>query len=291
MIRPGPFSIAVALAMMCMPAQADSLMLRGPVGPQVGNGALYIGVRGGLSAMRNYDWRAADTGVITRGNLFPGVLDPNQPIDPMTGGPNYVVQPYLFDAATITSASYTASTRLGGVFSGFVGWDFSDVQPGFGGRIEAEFGRFAARIDQQRATSTTTYTETISGQTTPYLTQTGTSQAVFAGRGDVAVNFALLNYYVDFSVGPFRPYVGAGVGIGHVTFSREAFFTNTTSLSTVGLAWQAGAGLAFDISRQLAVEVGYRFMGAQAPGLRVPDRTQHISLTAHQATAGVRVRF
>jgi opacity protein-like surface antigen len=83
------------------------------------------------------------------------------------------------------------------------------------------------------------------------------------------------NVYFDWkNESAFTPYVGAGIGYGWV--NGPIFPGNN------GLALGANAGVAVDLTSNLAVDVGYHFrdIGSTAP---------HIQ--EHQVTAGLRFKF
>jgi opacity protein-like surface antigen len=84
--------------------------------------------------------------------------------------------------------------------------------------------------------------------------------------GDENALFVLANLWIDLPIGEvIRPYVGGGVGFGrlHVDISG----TNTVGSTVVdliddsdwGFAFQLGGGVAFDITSNIAVDVGYRY--------------------------------
>jgi opacity protein-like surface antigen len=80
-------------------------------------------------------------------------------------------------------------------------------------------------------------------------------------EGDVNALFVLANLWVDIPVGEvIRPYIGGGAGMGRL----DADFSTTAGASVVddsdwGFAYQLGAGIAFDLTPNMVVDVGYRF--------------------------------
>lgn len=67
---------------------------------------------------------------------------------------------------------------------------------------------------------------------------------------------ALLNAYYDiFTKGGLTPYVGAGIGLSHLN-ARVA----EEKLSGNSFAWQVGAGVAYNLTNNLALDIGYRYM-------------------------------
>ncbi|HVY03214.1 MAG TPA: outer membrane beta-barrel protein, partial [Caulobacterales bacterium] len=73
--------------------------------------------------------------------------------------------------------------------------------------------------------------------------------------GDTHAWSVMLNGYYDFNKnGWFQPYLGAGIGAGRVSVDSFGF----TGAST-RFAYQGMAGVAFPVSPQLSVDVGYRY--------------------------------
>ena len=73
-----------------------------------------------------------------------------------------------------------------------------------------------------------------------------------------------LNLYYDFrNSTAFTPYVGAGLGMAvnyaNYTFSAPGFKANFDDHRTT-FAWNVGAGVAYDITDNFAVDLGYRYV-------------------------------
>ncbi len=96
-----------------------------------------------------------------------------------------------------------------------------------------------------------------------------------APGAEISTTTLLGNAYLDFANDTmFTPYVGAGVGYGWVNG------TGTTDRD--GLALGLAAGVAVDLTSNLAVDVGYRFRDIMTSGSDTME---------HQATVGLRVKF
>ncbi len=69
--------------------------------------------------------------------------------------------------------------------------------------------------------------------------------------GHTGVLYGLVNGYVDFGPGPLKPYVGAGIGVGHAEFQEQGVDslggTFMDDLGT-GFAWQIGGGLSYSFN-------------------------------------------
>ena len=97
-----------------------------------------------------------------------------------------------------------------------------------------------------------------------------------APGAEISTTTLLGNAYLDFANDTmFTPYVGAGVGYGWVNGSG-------TAADKDGLALGLAAGVAADLTSNLAVDVGYRFRDIMTSGSDTME---------HQATVGLRVKF
>jgi opacity protein-like surface antigen len=95
-------------------------------------------------------------------------------------------------------------------------------------------------------------------------------QGTFASPGDVTAKIqtssALLNIYADLGTWHrLTPYIGAGIGAARITVSdfENAVLpplSNSPAHSQWNLAWAAMAGTAFAISRNLQIDLGYRYL-------------------------------
>ena len=91
------------------------------------------------------------------------------------------------------------------------------------------------------------------------------------GGKDISTTVVMGNAYLDFkNSSAFTPYVGIGAGYGFVSNNSDGF--------ALGLA----AGVAVDVTENLAVDAGYRFRDIMASG---PDVKEHI------ISAGMRFSF
>jgi len=74
-----------------------------------------------------------------------------------------------------------------------------------------------------------------------------------------------VNVYYDINTGTrFTPYVGAGMGAGFIRTKgwanwRGGDITNTGSRTETNFAWNIGMGLGYEITKNIALDVGYRF--------------------------------
>lgn len=95
------------------------------------------------------------------------------------------------------------------------------------------------------------------------------------GGNDMSTLTALGNLYYDFAnSSAFTPYVGAGAGYGWVN--------NTPTGDKNGFAVGLAAGVAVDLTQNIALDVGYRFRDTMVSGANPME---------HQVAAGIRFSF
>ena len=70
------------------------------------------------------------------------------------------------------------------------------------------------------------------------------------------------NVYYDINTGTkFTPYVGAGIGAGFIR-AKGYYYDNryiTDSKTVTNFAWNIGLGLGYEITKNVALDIGYRF--------------------------------
>lgn len=79
--------------------------------------------------------------------------------------------------------------------------------------------------------------------------------------GSISTLYLLGNLWFDIATDTgFTPYLGGGVGVGYAT-ADTSFYGNEYGYGPggVGAAFQLGAGLKFDVSQDIALDVGYRY--------------------------------
>ena len=71
----------------------------------------------------------------------------------------------------------------------------------------------------------------------------------------------LVNLYYDINTGTkFTPYVGAGMGAGFIRTKGNAdWATGIGSKTVTNFAWNIGLGLGYQITNNIALDMGYRF--------------------------------
>ena len=108
------------------------------------------------------------------------------------------------------------------------------------------------------------------------ITYNFTGNYALSPAGNLSTNMVLGNFYYDFrNQSPITPYVGVGAGYGWENGSNGV-------PNAQGVAVGFAAGVAFDMTRNLALDVGYRFHDILANNQNTPE---------HQIAAGLRVKF
>ncbi|MCC6984735.1 MAG: porin family protein [Bauldia sp.] len=118
---------------------------------------------------------------------------------------------------------------------------------------------------------------------------------------DITAWTALINAYMDFgSWGSLTPYLGAGVGVSYLTTSNVAFVNPDGSTGTWGgdstwnFAWALMAGVTYDLTYNLALDMNYRYVhlgDAQSAVIPILSGTQRIhydDISAHEIRVGLR---
>lgn len=95
---------------------------------------------------------------------------------------------------------------------------------------------------------------------------------------DLDTYSVLLNGYFDLPLNSFiKPYIGGGVGYGWAEASAGG-----ASVDDDGFAFAGMAGVSFDMTQQMALDVGYKFRNISVSGQDVQD---------HMVRAGIRFYF
>lgn len=111
----------------------------------------------------------------------------------------------------------------------------------------------------------------------------------------------MANAYYDISTGTsFTPYVGGGIGVAYL-------FTSDSTVNAVGttipvyknsgsavLAYQAAAGIAYDITKHVTLDLGYRYYGTTTARLEYatpPAGNDKVTFNSHNVIVGARYNF
>lgn len=107
----------------------------------------------------------------------------------------------------------------------------------------------------------------------------------------------LANVYYDFhNSTAFTPYVGAGIGLafnymgvdGYDYYSQEG---GSCDDRTTNFAWQVGAGVAYSISENMAIDAGYRYLDLGYTEIKNNGQSIGIRPYNHEVMLGLRIGF
>jgi OOP family OmpA-OmpF porin len=153
---------------------------------------------------------------------------------------------------TTPLTSNNNSTGVGWAAGGKVGYDF------VGPRIDIDVGY---------------------GQTPLNVNIPGTAIVYKAGQLTALANLS----YDFFPAALVTPYVGAGVGI--------AFVDSNSALGSTQFAWDALAGVRYNITNALTIGIEARYVGTTSPSVTVGNQTFSSSNQNFLALAGIAYKF
>ncbi|KTR05038.1 hypothetical protein NS365_13565 [Aureimonas ureilytica] len=100
-----------------------------------------------------------------------------------------------------------------------------------------------------------------------------TTQCAIGERTEAAMWDVMANAYVDLgTVAGFTPYIGGGLGAVHVGYDDTKLNVCNSALCSVSgapgqeswrFAWSLSGGVAYDVSKNLALDIGYRYLNAE----------------------------
>ncbi len=156
----------------------------------------------------------------------------------------------------------------------FIGFEIPDLYMGAGIRLEGELGASRFGVD----------THTVAGALVTPANSFGSTD-VFSG---------MVNTYLDYGIGAFRPFVGGGVGVARVTFDDHGVVSASDVMDDTGnaFAWQVMAGVGFDVTNSFTMEAMVRYQ--DIPGIDLVSSTgpsSDIDLSSTQVLLGARFSF
>ena len=101
------------------------------------------------------------------------------------------------------------------------------------------------------------------------------------------------NGYVDFDMFTdfVTPYIGGGVGVAFHDISDVKRPPLSSSGSNTQFAWNVQAGLVFDVTENIALDVGYRYLDLGDAKSGGPDPFHVDNVVSHEARIGLRYSF
>lgn len=152
---------------------------------------------------------------------------------------------------------FNSESETGYVIGGAVGLSLNSVMQGL--RVEAEVAYRQNQVDGIWASDTVVTDPT--GNDSGVLDFDHSTLAVMA------------NVWYDFDVGGVKPYIGGGIGWAE-TDVDGTFIGGTVPAFNVGdngFAWQAGAGVNFQVAPSVQLGVGYRYFAGPETAIGAPD--------------------
>jgi len=112
-------------------------------------------------------------------------------------------------------------------------------------------------------------------------------------NGDVSAFTALANAYYDFETNsPWRPFVGAGIGITVGGADGMSSTFNNADDERALFTYQAGAGLAYEVSPNWTFSFGYRYTGTADSEFGSPQTgTIESEHSSHSILGGIRFTY
>lgn len=117
----------------------------------------------------------------------------------------------------------------------------------------------------------------------------------FAADGDVSATSFMFNGFWDLETGsPMTPYLGAGIGLANVSYDDVVDDVGAPFIDdddTV-LAFQFAAGLAFEVTPVLTLDLGYRYFATDDPELEDAfGDSLETEYKSHNASVGLRFMY
>jgi outer membrane protein OmpA-like peptidoglycan-associated protein len=112
------------------------------------------------------------------------------------------------------------------------------------------------------------------------------------GSGTATSHAVLTNVLYDFATGtPFTPYVGAGLGVGRVSYDDFRLGGTPFSASSTEFAYQGIAGVSYGITPNLKIDVDYKYFSTLDPRFQVASARIDSEYHAHTIFVGLRWEF
>jgi opacity protein-like surface antigen len=100
------------------------------------------------------------------------------------------------------------------------------------------------------------------------------------------------NLYWDIDTGmAIKPFIGGGLGASFIYADYKPENGRGYSDTTTGLAWNAGAGIAYDLNESVTVDLAYRFAGFGNAEASTGNTTTRNYMTANEFLLGLRLNF
>jgi len=123
-------------------------------------------------------------------------------------------------------------------------------------------------------------------------------ETIATHKRQVSTIFANVYWDLDFlgeGKSPLVPYIGAGIGVAFINSKLDTSRYDNVDFSTTqtNFAWNVGAGIAYKFTKNIALDVGYRYAQFGDAKLKFPPtpiEAKH-KVSAHEVMAGLRFTF
>jgi opacity protein-like surface antigen len=167
--------------------------------------------------------------------------------------------------------SFSLKFKPGLQGSGVVGWDFEPGNPVGEGRIELEYTHRSNTLDKANF-----------------------AEGSVNGGGNLTADSLLLNCFGVFHGDRlWAPYAGAGIGAARFEASDLSVTGQPLSHGSVyAFAYQLGAGLDFELTTHLSLDLGYRFFSSTRPKFTEANGQKFtMDYYSHNVVLGLRMGF
>lgn len=101
---------------------------------------------------------------------------------------------------------------------------------------------------------------------------------------------AMVNAWYDFNAdGAWHPYIGAGVGAARLKYQQGS--PNSVSGTDTEIAYQVGVGFAFDFTKRLTADIGYRYFATPHPHFKLAGLKYKTTYEQNVALLSLRYLF
>lgn len=110
--------------------------------------------------------------------------------------------------------------------------------------------------------------------------------------GDVSVFAAMGNLYYDLpTAGPWRPFVGGGIGVAEINVDASVLGVEFVDDSDTVVAYQVGAGIAYELSPLWSFTLAYRYFATTDPNFDSAIGSFESEYDSHNVIGGIRFTF
>lgn len=113
-----------------------------------------------------------------------------------------------------------------------------------------------------------------------------------SASGDFSVFTAMGNLYYDIRTsGPWRPFVGVGAGIAEISLDASVSGTKIVDDNDTVVAYQIGAGIAYELSPLWSFTLAYRYLATTDPDFDSVVGSFESEYSTHNVIGGIRFTF